>query len=71
MRNAFHQTTVTHKHISEVVNDVVTRFVELRRQCFLSNRHTYGIGDALAEWARSRFDARCITVLWVTRCFGV
>ncbi|CSB90916.1 Uncharacterised protein [Vibrio cholerae] len=71
MRDTFHQTAVTHEYISEVVNDVVTRFVELRRQSFFSNRHTYGIGDALAEWASGGFDARCVTVLWVTRCFGV
>ncbi len=69
MRDTFHQTAVTHEHISEVVNDVVTRFVELRCQSFLSNRHTYGISDALAEWASGGFDARCVTVFWVTRCF--
>ncbi len=48
VRDAFHQTTITHEHISEVVNDVVTRFVELRRQCFFSHRHADRIGNTLA-----------------------
>ncbi len=54
-----------------MINNREVVAVELRRQHFFCQRHTYGIGDTLAQWTCGGFNTRCIAILWVTRCFRV
>ena len=71
MRNTFHHATVTHKYISVMVNDLVSRFVEFVSQQLFSHRHAHGVGNALAQRTARSFHPCGITVLGVTRRLGV
>ena len=55
--DAFHQTTVAHKHIDMVVDDGVAVAVELSRQKLFRQRHTYRVGQTLAQRTCGGFDA--------------
>ncbi|MNS45853.1 hypothetical protein D3C72_783310 [compost metagenome] len=65
--DTFHQAAVAHEGVGVVVDDVVTRLVELLGHGLLGDRHAHGIGDALTQRASGGLDARGITVLRVTR----
>ena len=69
--DTFHHAAVAQEHVGVVVNDFVAFTVELTCQNFLCQCHTDAVGDALTQWTRGGFDARCVTVLRVTRSFGV
>src|SRR5690606_32241861 len=69
--DAFHQAAVAQERIGVVVHNVVARAVELRRQGFLGQRETNGVGNALPQRAGSGFDTRCVTVFRVPRDLGV
>ena len=69
--NAFHQAAIAQEGVGVVINNIVTRAVELLRQGFLRQRKADRIGNALPERPRGGFNARCITVLRVARGFGV
>ena len=67
MGDTFHQAAVAHEGVGVVVNDVVTRLVELLGHGLLGDRHADGIGDALTQRTGRGFNARRVTVLRVTR----
>ena len=69
--DAFHQTTVTHKHIGVVVDDGVTVAVELRGQKLFRQRHTYRVGQTLTQRACGGFNAGRHAHLWMPRSFAV
>ncbi|MNC08057.1 hypothetical protein D3C75_556280 [compost metagenome] len=71
VRNAFHHAAIAHERIGEVVNNVMTRTVELRRQRLLSNRHTHCVGNTLTQRAGGGFNACGVTHFRVTWGFGV
>ena len=71
VRNAFHHAAIAHERIGEVVNDVVTRTVELRRQGLLSNRHTHSVCNTLTQRAGGGFYASGVAHFRVTWSFGV
>ncbi|MBK4824724.1 hypothetical protein GJS26_00775 [Pectobacterium carotovorum subsp. carotovorum] len=54
-----------------MVNNLVARTVELRRQRALGNRHTHGVGNTLTQRAGGGFDAGGVAVFRVTRSFGM
>ena len=56
VRNAFHQTTITHKRVGVVVNNCVLGAVELSGQQGLGQRHAHCIGQTLAQRARRGFN---------------
>ena len=66
MRNAFHHAAVAHERVGEVVNNVMTGTVELRRQRLLSNRHTHCVSNTLTQWAGGGFYASGVTHFRVT-----
>ena len=66
-----HQAAVAHKHVGKVVDDVVTRTVELRRQRAFSDRQTHGVGQPLAQRPGGGFDARRVADFRVARRFRV
>src|ERR671931_24259 len=51
-RNAFHQITVAHDAVSEVIHDLKSRPVVACREMGLRNRHADSIAKALAERPR-------------------
>ena len=55
--DAFHQAAVAEKHEGAVVDDRVTRAIELLGEQLLRQRHAHGVGDALAQRAGGGFDA--------------
>ena len=67
MRDAFHEATVAEENVGVVVDDVVSRTVELRSQQPLGERHADRGGEALAEWTGGGLDADVEIVLGVTR----
>ena len=67
MRDAFHEATVAHESIGMVIDDGMTVAVEFGGQHFFGNRHSNGVGDALAERAGGRFDAGGVAIFRVTR----
>ncbi|VTN11031.1 Uncharacterised protein [Raoultella terrigena] len=67
VRNAFHHAAVAHERVGEVVNDIVARTVELRRQGFFSNRHPDRVGNPLAQRAGGGFNAGGIANFRVAR----
>ncbi|VUT15011.1 hypothetical protein SB6421_01251 [Klebsiella huaxiensis] len=69
--DTFHHAAVAHEGVGEVVNNVVTRTVELRRQRFLRNRHTHRIGNTLPQWPGGGFDTRGVTHFRMARRFGM
>ena len=69
--DAFHQAAVAQERIGVVVHNVVARAVELRRQGFLGQRETNGVGNALPQRAGRGFDTRRVTVFRVPRSLGV
>ena len=71
MRNAFHHAAIAHERVGEVVNDVVARTVELRRQGLLSNRHTHSVCNTLTQRAGGGFYASGVAHFRVTWSFGV
>ena len=71
VRNAFHHAAVAHERVGEVVYDVVTRTVELRRQRLLSNRHTHSVSNTLTQRAGGGFYASGVTHFRVTWSFRV
>ncbi|CAM6364341.1 Uncharacterised protein [Klebsiella pneumoniae] len=71
MRNAFHHTAVAHEGVGVVVDDIVSRTVELRRQGFLGDSHPDRVSDTLAQRTGGGFHACGVTDFRVTRSFGV
>ncbi|CAM3596774.1 hypothetical protein SB6411_05435 [Klebsiella spallanzanii] len=71
VRDTFHHAAIAHKRVSEVVNNVVARTVELRRQGFLRNRHPHRIGNTLTQRTGRGFNTRCIAHFRVARRFGM
>ncbi|CAI1197903.1 Uncharacterised protein [Serratia quinivorans] len=69
--DAFHHTAVAHKGVGVVVDDVMTRAVELRAQGTFGNGETDGVGDALTQRAGGGFHAWGVAVFRVARGFGV
>ena len=69
MTDAFHQTTITNKHKGVVINDIKTGLIKFCSQEFFSECHTDGIGNALAQGSRGRFDSRCDVNLGMPRGF--
>jgi hypothetical protein len=56
VRNAFHEATVTKEHPGLVMDNVVSRPVELGGQHLLTHGHANGIRDALAQRTRGCLD---------------
>ena len=54
--DALHQVAVARQHVGVVIDDRISRAVEVRRQVRLGDRHADGIRDALPERARRGFD---------------
>ncbi|MNP05673.1 hypothetical protein D3C76_976280 [compost metagenome] len=71
VRDTFHHAAVAEECIGEVVNNVVTRTVELRRQRLLSNRHAHCVSNTLTQRTGSGFNTCGVTHFRVTRGFGV
>ncbi len=71
VRNAFHHAAVAHEGVGVVVDDIVARTVELRRQSFLGNSHPDRVSDTLAQRTGGGFHARGVADFRVTRGFGV
>ncbi|SXE21908.1 Uncharacterised protein [Klebsiella variicola] len=71
VRDAFHHAAVAHEGVGEVVDDVVARTVELRRQGFLGDSHPDRVSDTLAQRTGGGFHARGVADFRVTRGFGV
>ena len=71
MRDTFHHAAVAHESIGEVVNDVVTWTVKLRRQRFFCNRHTDCVGNTLTQRTGGGFHTSGVTHFRVTRSFRV
>ena len=64
--NTFHQATVAHKHIGEVIDNFMIRLVKLRRQCTLCYRQPDGVRQTLSKWTGGGFNTWRITNLRVT-----
>src|SRR5437016_11889481 len=62
-RHALHHAAVPAHGVDVVVEDVEARPVVSIREPLLRDRHADAGGDALAEWARGRLDARHPVVL--------
>ena len=58
VRDALHHATVTKEGVGVVIDDLVARLVEFSGEKALGDRHTHGIGDALAERSGGGFYAR-------------
>ena len=71
VRHAFHQAAVAEENESVVIDDFVTRLVELGGEYLFGQREADRVGDALAERAGGRFDARGVAVFRVARRPGV
>ncbi|SWX47793.1 Uncharacterised protein [Klebsiella pneumoniae] len=71
VRNAFHHTAVAHEGVGVVVDDIVSRTVELRRQGFLGDSHPDRVSDTLAQRTGGGFHACGVADFRVTRGFGV
>src|SRR5690606_29446606 len=69
--DAFHQAAVAQERIGVVVNNIVTRAVELGGQRLFGKRKAHGVCNALPQRAGSGFDTRCVTVFRVPRSLGV
>src|SRR6516162_7949510 len=62
VRNTFHQVAVAAESVNAVVKHVVSVTVETGIQPALRNRESYGVADALAEWAGGCFHSGSKTV---------
>ncbi|SYD71601.1 Uncharacterised protein [Klebsiella pneumoniae] len=71
VRNAFHHAAVAHEGVGVVVDDIVSRTVELRRQGFLGDSHPDRVSDTLAQRTGGGFHACGVADFRVTRGFGV
>ena len=71
VRNAFHQATVTGKHIDAVVDDCVAVTIKFRCQQAFGKCHAHRVGEALSERAAGGFHARRDAVFGVARRFGM
>ncbi|PPE60915.1 hypothetical protein F152LOC_02780 [Pectobacterium brasiliense] len=69
--NPFHHAAVTQKRVGVMVDNLMTRAVELRRQRALGNRHTDCVGNPLTQRAGGGFNAGGVAVFRVTRSFRV
>ncbi len=69
--DAFHHAAIAHKRVGEVVDNVVTRAVELRRQRFFGDSHAHGVSDALAQRTGGGFHASGVAHFRVARGFRV
>ena len=65
MGDTFHQTAVAHKHISEVIDNLMARLVKLRRQRAFRYRQSDGICQALPQRTSGGFNARRLANLRV------
>src|SRR5215510_9572708 len=70
-RYAFHQTTISANGVDVVVEDFEAGFIEAAGEPLLGDGHTDARGNALAQWACRRLDARDPVVLGVTRRLAV
>src|SRR6056297_2806269 len=68
MRNTFHQITVTHYGICEMIHNFVVIFVELISQVCLSHGHTYPGSKTLPKRTSGCFYTRCHSILRVAGC---
>ncbi len=64
-----HQAAVAHKGIGIVIDNLMSRLVELCRQRALGNCQPHRVSQPLAEWAGGGLDARRIANLRMTWCF--
>ncbi|CCJ89366.1 hypothetical protein BN132_1294 [Cronobacter turicensis 564] len=71
MGDALHQAAVAHKHIGIMIDDLMARTVELRRERFLGNSQTNRVRQPLTERPGGGFHARRIADFRVARRFGV
>ena len=73
--DAFHQAAIAQEHIGHVVHDVQALAtllpVEFIGQHFFGQRHTHGVGDALAQRAGGGFHARGDVYFRVARGLAV
>ena len=53
--NAFHHVAVAADGIYVVIEQLVARFIEVRRLPALRNRHAHGVADALTQWPGGGF----------------
>ena len=67
MRNAFHQAAVAEEHVREVIDDRMTRAIELRREGFLGQGHADRRGQPLAQRTGRGLDAEPRIVLGMPR----
>ena len=65
--DALHEAAVAQEHVRAVVDDGEALAVELRAEELFGERHADAVGDALAERARRRLDARGDARLGVPR----
>ncbi len=71
VRNAFHHAAVAHEGVGEVIDDVVSWTVKLRRQRFFRDSHTDCVSDPLAQRAGGGFHACGVADFRVARSLGV
>src|SRR5689334_1239006 len=65
VRDPLHHVAVAADEVRVVIDDVVARSVEDRRQVRLGERHPHCVRYALAQWPGGRFNSWCVTILRV------
>lgn len=68
--NALHGASVTEEDIGEVVDEVIARLVEGSGSLLLSDGHTDGVGETLAEGTSGHLNTRSVEDFRVTGGFA-
>ncbi len=68
---AFHQAAIAEEHIGVVVDDLMTRLIELRRHDFLRQGEAHGVGQALTQRTGGGLDAGGVAELRMARGLAV
>ena len=68
MRYALHETAIADKDVGTMIDDDVSRAIELRRKKLFGERHAHRVGEPLPQRSRRRFDSGRHAALGMTRC---
>ena len=71
MRNPLHQTTIAHKHVGKVVDDLMVWLIKLRRQRALGDSQPHRVRQPLPQRPGGGFNPRGIADFRVARRFGM
>ena len=69
MRNPLHQAAIAHKHVGEVIDDLMIWLIKLGRQRALGDSQAHGIRQSLPQRTGGGFHSRRIANLRVARGF--